>query len=95
MPAVAGRRTSPGKLGLMAKALCGGKGRRRPLEFPSTDEVELVEDKLSRTGGTTAFVLVPLPRPPVKTRCTPLVARGEIASDSLFSRLKSSLTMFH
>ena len=97
MPAVAGRRTSPGKLGLMAKALCGGKGRRRPLEFPSTDEVELVEDKLSRTGGTTAFVLVPLPRPPVETRSTsdstPLVAPGEIASDSSFSRLKSSLTI--
>ena len=87
----------------MANALCGGKGRRRPLEFPSIEEVELVEAKpsvcvgLTRTGGTTAFVLVPLPRPPVKTRSTsdltPLVARGEIASDSSFSRLKSSLTM--
>ena len=87
----------------MGKALCGGKGTRRPLEFPSIEEVELVEAKLSvcvgltQTGGTTAFVLVPLPRPPLKTRSTsdltPVVARGEIASDSLFSWLKSSLTI--
>ena len=96
-----GRR--PGKLCLMAKAVCGWKGGQRPLEFPSIEEVQLVEAKpsvcvgLTRTGGTTAFVLVPLPRPPVEPRSpsdsTPLVARGEIASDSSFSRLKSSLTI--
>ena len=68
-----GCRKEDGKLCLMAKALCGGKGRRHPLGFPSIEEVELVEAKpsvcvgLTRTGGTTAFVLVPLPRPPVES----------------------------
>ena len=103
LPAVAGRRTSSRKI------VHHGKGSLRWERETTSTGIPFDRRSwasrgqairlfwLTRTGGTTAFVLVPLGRPPVKTRSTsdstPLVARGEIASDSSFSRLKSSLTM--